>query len=277
MSIKNILLAYTGSKSSDSALAAALVLRGQFDAHLTALFAYIPSYVSGTLKPWMPQNVFDTVNQLEDAQLQDIESGFFSLVKDHAPPDKLHWIAQIGEAGEIVSDHARLYDLTLIGRDNDTEAPTGSQLDAERIALAGGRPVLVIPQSFSLKKFSEQALIAWDGKRAAARALADALPILETRQQVTILSIDSGEPADTSGKITLDTALRRHGIYSKPVRLERRGRDSIEKILLDYLQQDPPGLLVMGASEQRGGRNQHFGRLTDSILRNTAIPLLVSF
>lgn len=277
MTIKNILLAYDGNKSSNIALAAAILLRGQFDAHLTALFAHPPAQVSSTLKPWMPRSVLETVSELEEAQLYDVEAEFFRLIRKHATADKVHWITEAGETCEIIADHARLYDLTLIGRDNAVPHSTSPQIDAESIALACGRPVLVIPCGFSPGKFSEHAAIAWDGKRAATRALADALPLLETRRRVTILTVDTGEPTNNSSKIPLASALQRHAVMTNSVRLVRRGRDSIEKLILDYLQKDPPGLLVMGASEQRGNRGQRFGRLTDSILKNTSIPLLVSF
>jgi len=60
--------------------------------------------------------------------------------------------------------------------------PDHLDLDPNRIALDSGRPVLVASKDQALESFNDQAIIAWDGRRTTARALSDAMNILETKK-----------------------------------------------------------------------------------------------
>ena len=52
MAIKNILVAYSGSQSSKSAVKLARLMKNKYDAHLTGALTYAPSEISTTLRPY---------------------------------------------------------------------------------------------------------------------------------------------------------------------------------------------------------------------------------
>ena len=87
------------------------------------------------------------------------------------------------EVPDLLADYARLHDLTLVP---SSDAAFGDQRYAEAIIFGSGRPTLILPTArsqtdhFALKTV----VVAWDFSRPAARALGDALPILEMAKQV---------------------------------------------------------------------------------------------
>jgi hypothetical protein len=83
-----------------------------------------------------------------------------------------------------------------------------------------GRPTLIVPyiqkEGFSAKRV----LCCWDGSRAAARAMGDALPILQKASSVKVLTISTGKfnERDVTGA-ELATHLSRHKLQVELVRI----------------------------------------------------------
>jgi hypothetical protein len=75
----------------------------------------------------------------------------------------------------ILVEYARLRDLTILS------VPVSSdQWFAEAIIFGSGKPTLILPESPLSRPFELGTVaVAWDFSRAAARAVSDALPILE--------------------------------------------------------------------------------------------------
>ncbi|HEX8405996.1 MAG TPA: universal stress protein, partial [Duganella sp.] len=83
---------------------------------------------------------------------------------------------------------ARYADLVVVGQDNPSDPDTVATFDLpEYAALQGGRPVLVVPYAGQFERIDRHALVAWDGSRAATRALTDALPLLRRSGAVTLV------------------------------------------------------------------------------------------
>ncbi|MFP3624875.1 universal stress protein, partial [Burkholderia sp. SIMBA_051] len=62
----------------------------------------------------------------------------------------------------------------------------------EQTLLTAGRPVLVVPSSGDFPVVGERVLYCWDGSREAARALADAAPLLRLASHLVVLTMDEG-------------------------------------------------------------------------------------
>lgn len=277
MTLKNILVAYNGNESSDAALATALLLQRQHDAHITGLLVHGPSAMTRNLKPWMPPDVIDTVSELEESSYDQIRDRFHELAAQHAASDRIHWLQTGGEAERTVSHYAQYFDLTVVGRLEALNEDLHLLLHPEQVALYSGRPVLVVPRQFSINRFNHSALVAWDGKSAAARAMNEALPLLAGRTDVTVLTIaDENTPRPPDG-VSAVLALQRHGIPAKDVVLVREGRQSVEGILSRFVTAHQPGLLVMGAYQKRNALGRTSTTLADKVLAGSRIPVFISY
>lgn len=178
-----------------------------------------------------------------------------------------------GDAMRDAARQARVHDLTII--DASTGALDPARGLAEAALFEGGRSVLIVPhgrQNFACAR----AIVAWDGSAMASRAVASALPLLRATELVEILSI-SGEK-DISGIVPgadLAAHLAHHDINVRLKDLNAAGR-SVGDVLRDQASMLDADLIVMGAYKHSRLREWVLGGATDSMLAESATPLLLS-
>ena len=215
MAIRNLLVAFNGSPSSASALNAAVLMQRKYDAHVTGLLAHEGSRDKFSRRPWVPDNVRAILNETVRKEETNTEAVFARLLKD-VECEKVHWITLSGQPDSTVAQYACMFDLTIVGQHGPDDIPDAS-LHPERIALASGRPVLVIPSRFDALTINRRAVLAWDGRRAAARAMNDAMQILETKHEVDVISVGPQCSGSASGGRRRDrTVATRHSGKSHP-------------------------------------------------------------
>src|SRR6266516_3512746 len=107
---------------------------------------------------------------------------------------------------------ARLKDLSLVPvKPHDDQ----SEKIVERLIFESGRPILMCPEEFAgeLAVAFDQVVIAWDHTAPAARAVADALPILQAAASVRIITAtDDNTPAELESGAALVSHLAEHSI-----------------------------------------------------------------
>jgi nucleotide-binding universal stress UspA family protein len=169
-------------------------------------------------------------------------------------------------------EYARLRDLTIV--------PVPESYDqwcAETIIFESGRPTVVVPETPRAKKFElKTVMVAWDFGRAAARAIADAIPILEKAREVRIVTVANEKILD--GKHSAEEIaknLSRHGIDVILDKVDAAGR-SIGKVLQTQAASCAADLLVMGAFGHSRFREFVLGGATKSLLSKPPIPVLFS-
>jgi nucleotide-binding universal stress UspA family protein len=173
------------------------------------------------------------------------------------------------------TEYARMSDLTIIPVGDPSSQ---QQYVAECVIFGSGRPVLVVPE---VPKRTGQLLlenvgVAWDFSRPAARAIADALPLLQQAKTVHVVTIASEKPIETrrSG-VELARHLARHSVE---VELEMEDADgrSIGEALEMYALSRQLDILVMGAYGHSRFRDFVLGGATKSLVANPPIPVFFS-
>jgi nucleotide-binding universal stress UspA family protein len=119
---------------------------------------------------------------------------------------------------------------------------------AESIIFGSGRPTLVIPNARAdARVFAlDTVVVAWDFSRPAARAVGDALPLLEKAKQVYVVTV-TNEKAISIGRSGPEPAkhLARHGANVVLDIVDAAGR-TIGDVLESYVSSRNANLLVMG-------------------------------
>lgn len=170
---------------------------------------------------------------------------------------------------------ARTYDLSILplvgGFDGQMEV-------ADSVVFNSGRPVLVynVGQAAGLARGADLVVVAWDGSRSAARALADALPILTRAKQVRVLTVLNEKPHAVS---QLGQAAQRHlKMHGMSASLDEvdAGGDKIGAVFDRYIKQHKPDLLVMGGYGHSRAREFLLGGATEHALRAPTCPILLS-
>ena len=184
------------------------------------------------------------------------------------------------DAPAKLSRVARVYDLSILRQANPDRDDTAFIAGlSEEVMFSSGRPVLYMPYIGAHQIPFKRGLIAWDGSRSSARAVHDALPLLENMDQVTILIIDSNKIEPSSDGVLpgegLSRHLHRHGIASEIQRLQR-GETSTSTLILNELTNTGADLLVMGGYGTPKLREIMLGGVTRTVMETMTVPVLMS-
>ncbi|ASP22439.1 universal stress protein family protein [Antarctobacter heliothermus] len=268
MPIMNLLVAYNGTDSSDAALRYAAALARDRKAHVTAMLAHSTHDTLDTSSRWIPSAARTLLAEAKTGLLTEIEARLDALRETLGLGEALTFRAAPGPVDGLVSETGRAFDMIIAGRpmqDDDEHV----RLHPDKIALMSGRPVIVVPKGYDADARHSHAALAWDGGRAAARALSDSLRLLETQGKVSVLTVGAAPGLDD-----LMTHLARHDV--SVVHENWAAGQPVAEMILDYCRRRDPSLLVMGAYEHSKFREDLVGGVTASVLRNTAIPVLLS-
>ena len=176
------------------------------------------------------------------------------------------------EVPELLVDYARLRDLTIV--------PVPESYDqwyAETVIFGSGRPTLILPETPRARPFElGTVVVAWDFSRAAARAVSDALPLLERARKVRVVTVTNEKSLDTKHSAEeLAKNLSRHGIDVVLDRVDANGRP-IGEVLDTYTLSHQVDVLVMGAYGHSKWREFILGGATKSLLSKPPLPILFS-
>jgi nucleotide-binding universal stress UspA family protein len=165
---------------------------------------------------------------------------------------------------------ARTHDLSLLAIDSTS---AGHRDAAEGLLFDGGGPVALLPSSAATH--IETVAIAWDGGRSAARAVRDALPILQLAKQVVVLTVGDDKHVPTVSVAGLSAFLSGHSIKCEHRDTTREGY-SIGEALQSHALANDSGLLVMGAYGHSRIREFVLGGATRTVLKDVRLPVLMS-
>lgn len=178
------------------------------------------------------------------------------------------------EAGAALLFDARYCDLVVVGPGGHDTTPLRPSDLAQFLALAGGRPVLMVPTGGNAALPGGGALVAWNGSTEAIRAVDGALPLLRAARQATVLRLmDGAVDGDDSGP-RLAAFLRRHGVVARTAL--RPAAPDPGAALLDAAAREGADLLVMGAYGRPRWRETLLRGASAVVLRHAACPILLA-
>jgi len=272
MGVRNILVAFNGSDSSIAALRYAASIARSRNAYVTTLLAHAAVENYATESRWIPAETRSIIATANAAIVDQIETGFQSLMPELGLDDSLSFMRASGRVDAVLSECARNYDMIAVGRFEPDATDSHVSVHPDRIALLSGRPVLVVPESFDAEAEHSHAVLAWDGSRASARALSDSMQLLEGEGRLTILTV--GDEATPRPVSELQIHLERHDIEADHVHQPTSG--TIGNTILEFCREADPNLLVMGAYEHSKFREDFFGGLTTQVIERSTVPVLLS-
>ncbi|RFB05552.1 universal stress protein [Parvularcula marina] len=265
-------------------LKAALPIARTFHAHIIAMHVIEPV---ATIQPSEMAITTDLIARQEDA-LQDLSEELGRIFLDFCgdenidviEPDEVRerphasaaWVEARGITEERAAGHARLADLVVLSRRAGSAAFSAGF--EETMVARTGRPVLIAPEQPGIT-LPCHPVIAWNGSREAARAVALAEPFLTHAKEATVLSVGplgAGLPSAEE----LAVSLRRKGIKATAVTREKPHSGSIRTAIDTAVAEAGGDLLVMGAYSHARWRETIVGGVTRDILRESDLPVLLA-
>ncbi|MBL6853797.1 MAG: universal stress protein [Alphaproteobacteria bacterium] len=179
-----------------------------------------------------------------------------------------------GVAAALVEE-SKVHDLTVLPLQ---DAIGIEQWHAESVIFGSGRPVLLLPGPAHIRRSPslDRITLAWDFSRPAARALADALPLMRQAGRVQIVMVENEKelPARRTPERLLEH-LMINGVAGKFEVVDAAGRRASE-LLRDYLDTTDATMLVMGAFGHSRLREFVMGGTTRSMLDDPPLPVFLS-
>ena len=173
--------------------------------------------------------------------------------------------------GDIIAARARTFDMTMLVC--LPESPDHALLEQDVLFGSGG-PVVIFPAA-DVPTHIETVAVAWDGSRAAARAVRDAIPLLRQAGNIRLLTCSQDKPIGTLAIEGITALLAAHEIDARHVSVALEGRPVGEALQASALEQDA-GLMVMGAYGHSRVREFVMGGATTSALTAPRLPLFMS-
>ena len=160
---------------------------------------------------------------------------------------------------------ARLKDLSIVPvKPHDDQ----SEKIVERLIFESGRPILICPEEFvgELEVTFDEVVIAWDHTAPAARAVADALPMLQAATTVRVVTAtDERTAAQRESGAALVRHLATHGIKAS-FEMVKIGGSSVGKVFGAYARANAIDLLVMGAYRHSRLTEWVWGGMTKTVI-----------
>jgi len=279
MTYKTILVNLNDLERNEALLASAAELARDFDAHLQGLYVIpaieiyagagfgVPVIFEGNREAF--QNAETSVRDMFDSATKATGIRSDIVVIDSASP---------GITDHVIN-HARRSDITIINQPPEDAGMAVAGRDfVERVLLSTGRPTLVLPRKGRTSLAADLVIVGWSGRREAARAVFDSLPLLRVAKEVRVVWVDPEKEYPHPGSLPgaeLATVLSRHNVkvFIEPI---STGGVEAGEALLRKAADSGAHLLVMGAYGHSRLSELILGGATRSVLRAMKCPVLLS-
>jgi nucleotide-binding universal stress UspA family protein len=275
MSYKTILVHCDAGKSVSHRLGVAAELAQRFGARLVGLHVRrpfdAPVYFNGSLPMDDLLRIYDEGAKADEAAAA---AAFEKAIKGkHLSTE---WRMASGYPENEVALQARYADLIVLGQAEPEPTATPSDLP-ETVALAIGRPVLVVPH-IGAKPPGKVVLLCWNASREAARAAADSLPFLKAAEKVIILAVDpatssAGHGAEPGADVA--AWLSRHGV-KVTVQRDVAADSDVGGVILSRAADHDADLIVMGIYGHSRMREMVLGGVSRTLLGSMTVPVIMA-
>ncbi len=280
--MRTLLVPFFDDAKAEAALTAACHVARRFSGHVEGLFVLRPPPVfegEGIAMAGSYMTQFrEEGRRLADGAKQRFErfvGGQNLSVKSLGPAEDAataEWRELEGLEGPVISDHARLFDMMIIGREFG-HPWFDWQVMCEAGLFESGRPVLVTPEQ-AISGLGENILVAWNGGTETARAISMSMPFLTQAKSVLVLTVEGATVPGPSGD-SVAQHLRRNGIdaNSKTVGL---GGLVAGEVIVNEARGFGADMIVKGAYTNSRLRQLVFGGATRYLLGKASLPLLLA-
>jgi nucleotide-binding universal stress UspA family protein len=273
--IKDILVNLSIDGKGDPAADYAIAIATSLEAHLAAVaFSYEP-IMPLTVMGGAPANFIDAQRRENDAAAQAAVDRFEEAARREGLSVASQMLStSLSGAADTFGRMTRRFDLSILTQTPaDRAAP--EELIAENALFQSGRPVIMVPYIHRGGLKLDRIMVCWDGGRAAARAIGDAMPFLQRAKAVDVVMVLGEEGKhDALPGAEMGAHLARHGLNVDVKRVVADG--GVQETLLSYAADINADFLVMGGYGHSRLREFILGGVTRGMLASMTVPCFMS-
>lgn len=287
MGYKSILVPLEESDVLTSVLATTLLVARQFDSYIEGLCirpslagAIAVGFEGGVAALAGTEEQFEQEQETRTRRLQDQFDGFVRdnglSVASSASMSGLcaRWVEDEAPGIGIFGQRGRVFDLIVVGRPTPGVL-TPAMNTLETVLFESGRPVLIAPPT-APQTLARNVVVAWNGSTETARALAFALPFLQSAERITVLAVEGAMVPGPSAEEVAES-LSRHGVSaSAQTASGKRSPAAAGLVMIEESAKLGADLLIKGGYTHSRLRQMIFGGATNHILNEAQIPVLMA-
>lgn len=272
MQISKIVLHADASDSFNSRAVVATELARRTDADLIAVHG-LPGGSTIHAEFTMPRELWNNYKEL----YWGYENRSREMLQAQADTREIDfcWSRHDDDVVGAIIEQSRLADLVVLSRTNQQAPDRGAAVEPGKIISVCDRPCLILPMEVSSDWWPTRIAVAWNGTRQSARAVRESVSFLTQADEVRVVSVSDEASFNEADISALQDYFDRHGVNAffdvepdAPTFIEE---ETIEAYCIDR----EMNLLVMGAYGHRKRLEQVFGGVTDSVIKQFPIPVLM--
>jgi len=265
-----------GTAADEARLTAADDIAELFQSRIIGLFLNVlpllaPAEENG-LSAVQSVNLIDLAREAGDKMEIKLTQRLARLQK---PVELRRFDGFVDTIADIAAREARTADAFV------TLRPNGASPEPERmvesVLFGSGRHLVLVPHRRSAKVALDHILLAWNGSRESARAMAEAMPYLRKAQAVTVIVVDDEPPVEQNALegVSAVDHLKQHDV-SAVLHHARARKGDVGATLMTEAKQRKANLIVMGGYGHSRLREWLLGGATYELLHGAHVPLLIA-
>jgi nucleotide-binding universal stress UspA family protein len=269
--IKDVMVWMDGSVADEIRLDAAASIARQFESHVIVLILNpLPVPIEGLASPASEVELLEKARAGGDRTEAMLVERLRLIDR---PTEIRRFDVLANDIAGVAAREARAADTFVALRPNGSMDPARL---VEGVLFESGRHMYLFPESERPRIAFDRILVAWNGSREAARAMAESIPFLKKAKEVTVVVItDKKTEGDVLAGANAVEHLKRHDINAVLRHVTPRN-SKIGDGLLAEAHRRKADLIVMGGYGHSRLREWLLGGVTHSLMHEAPLPLVIA-
>ena len=276
--IKDVMVPLQVDAADEPRLAAAAAIAARFEGQIIGLFFNLLPLLALPVEVDQPQDlVIGLLRRAKEAGDEKVAALAVRMGQLGVPFEIRRFDAFPEDVTEIAVREARASDTFVVLRpDADMEDPDRF---VESVLLGNGRHLYLLPSGYDPARLpGKHMLIAWNGSREAARAVAEAMPFLHIAQKITVLVIvRESPPVEREAVLGVDLKhyLGHHGMKAELRHVKASNTGTSATLMSEALKCNADTIVLGGYGHSRT-RERLLGGTTYELLQKAPIPVIMA-